>query len=84
MKKWNFKTKCYEDYAVPDSWKVKTFITDMREKVNCAVCGKSMIYDYGYTSRTIYDEREFGYLICKNCYDKERDEELAYENKSKD
>ena len=82
MKKWNFKTLEYEEYTVPDDWKVKTFSTDMEEKVNCAVCGKLMEYGDGYTSRTIHTKNGFDYVVCEECYDKERKEELAYENKS--
>lgn len=84
MKKWNFKTLEYEEYTVPDDWKVKTFSTDMEEKVNCAACGKLMEYGDGYTSRTIHTKNGFGYVVCEDCYKKEREEELAYENKSKD
>ena len=42
MQKWNYKTSEYEEYTVPDDWKVKTFSIDMDEKVNCAACGKSI------------------------------------------
>ena len=84
MKKWNFKTLEYEEYTVPDSWKVKVFSNDMEEKVNCVACGKSLIYGNGYISRTIHDENGLGYTVCYACRIKERDEELAYENKSKD
>ena len=84
MKKWNFKTLEYEEYTVPADWKVKTFSTDMEEKVNCAACGKSVIYGHAYISRTIHDENGYGYAVCYACRIQERDEELAYENKSKD
>ena len=84
MKKWNFKTLEYEEYTVPADWKVKTFSTDMEEKVNCIACGKFMEYGDGYTSRTIHTKNGFGYVVCENCYEKEREEELAYENKSED
>ena len=84
MKKWNFKTLEYEEYTVPDNWKVKLFSNDKNEKINCAACGKPMIYGDGYTSRTIYSLCDIGYEVCKDCYDKERKEELAYENKSED
>lgn len=84
MKKWNFKTLEYEEYTVPDDWKVKTICTDMNEKVNCAACGKSLIHGNGYISRTIHDENGIGYTVCYACRIKERDEELTYENKSKD
>ena len=84
MKKWNFKTLEYEEYTVPANWKVKLFSKDKNEKINCAACGKSMVYGDGYTSRTIYSICGIGYVVCEDCYDKERKEELTYENKSKD
>ena len=80
MKKWNFKTKYYEEYTVPADWKVKTLINDMEEEVNCAICGKSVIYGHAYPSRTIHDENGFGYAVCYACRIQERDEELVYEN----
>lgn len=79
MKKWNYKTLEYEEYTVPKSWKVKTFSTDMEEKVNCASCGKLMEYGDGYTSRIIHTKNGFGYVVCEDCYKKEREVELAYE-----
>ena len=78
MQKWNYKTKEYEEYTVPDSWKVKTFSTDMEEKVNCAACGKVMEVGDGYTSRTIHTINGFGYLVCERCYNKEINRELTY------
>ena len=84
MKKWNYKTLEYEEYTVPANWKVKLFSKDKNEKINCAACGKSMVYGDGYTSRTIYSICGIGCEVCEDCYDKERKEELTYENKSKD
>ena len=81
MKKWNYRTLEYEEYTVPSNWKVKAFNTDLEEKVNCASCGKSVIYGNGYPSRTIHDENGFGYAVCYGCRKKERNEELAYVGK---
>lgn len=81
MKKWNYKTLEYEEYTVPDSWKVKTFSIDMDEKVNCASCGKSMKYGDGYSSRTIHSIRGIGYTVCEDCYNKDIEEERNYVGK---
>lgn len=78
MKKWNYKTKKYEEYTVPDSWKVKMLSDDMNEEINCASCGKPMLYGNGYTSRTIHSKHGFGYVVCKDCYNKDIEEEKAY------
>ena len=81
MKKWNYKTLEYEDYTVPANWKVKLFSKDKNEKINCAACGKSMVYGDGYTSRTIYSICGIGYVVCEDCYGKERKEECYYVDK---
>lgn len=78
MKKWNYKTLEYEEYTVPDSWKVKMLSDDMNEEINCASCGKPMLYGNGYTSSTIHSKHGFGYVVCGECYNKEIEEEKAY------
>ena len=83
MQKWNYRTKKYEEYTVPDSWKVNLYSTNIFEQINCASCGKSMIYGYGYISRTIYDENGFGYTVCYECYKKEIEEEQDYDRETK-
>ena len=75
MHRWNNKTLEYEEYTVPDDWKVKTVSIDMNEKVNCAACGHVMKCGDGFTSRTIHDEIGFGYMVCYECYRKEIEEE---------
>ena len=84
MKKWNFKTLEYEEYTVPDDWKIKTFSTDMEEKVNCAACGKLMEYGDGYTSRTIHTKKKIRNVEWQDRHDQQREEQGDYENKSKD
>ena len=71
MKKWNYKTKQYEEYTVPDSWRVKLGSNNLFEEINCAACGKSMIYGHGFFSRIIFDEHWFGYIVCYECHKKE-------------
>lgn len=78
MLKWNYKTLEYEEYTVPDSWKVKLFSDDMYEEINCASCGKSMKYGDGYTSRTIHSKHGIGYTVCEDCYNNEIEEERNY------
>ena len=78
MQKCNYETKRYEDYTVPDNWKVAKNSIDMFEKMNCAVCGKSMCYGYGFMSRTICDGYGIRYVVCKDCHNKEIKEEEEY------
>ena len=42
MKKWNYQTHQYDDYSVPEDWKVSMYETDMDKQINCAECGKPM------------------------------------------
>ena len=46
-------------------------ISELDDEVNCARCGKAMIFGDGFTSRTIQSEMGFGYCVCENCYNKE-------------
>jgi len=76
LHKWNYKTNEYGPYEVPDDWNVSTFEADMGSIVNCAECGKSIMFGQGYTSRKIHTLFGMGYVVCKDCYDKEIEEEL--------
>ena len=76
MIKWNYKTNKYDRYEVPDDWKVSTLEADMRSIINCAECGKLIAFGQGYTSRKIHTLFGIGYVVCKDCYDKEIEEEL--------
>ena len=71
LQKWNTIKREYEDYNVPDDWNVKSFTKDMEEIVNCASCGKKMIYGNSYTSLEIHTPHGFGYGVCDECYRKE-------------
>lgn len=75
--KWNFKTEEYEPYELPDgvvlSW------CPMDKVITCAECGKKMLYGDGYTSQKIHTVSGMGYMVCKRCYDKEREERKEYQ-----
>lgn len=82
LRKWDYATHEYKPYEVPDD---KTFIVysaDMDLPVNCANCFKDMTYGQGYTSRTIHTEVGFGYPVCEDCYEKEREYEVQHSDKS--
>lgn len=74
--KFNFKTSEYETYGLPDgavsSW------CPMDKMITCAECGKKILCRDGYTSRKIDDPTGMGYMVCKQCYDKEYEEEKRY------
>ena len=69
MKKWNYQTHQYDDYSVPEDWKVSMYETDMDKQINCAECGKPMKYGESLTSQRIYDDMGmFGYAVCYDCH----------------
>ena len=76
LRKWNYKTHEYDPYEVPDEWNVSAFEADMDTIVNCAECGKLITFGQGYTSRKIHTPFGMGYVVCKDCYNKEIEEEL--------
>ena len=67
MQKWNFKTKKYEPYSVPDDWHCPITTSNMKEVVNCACCGCLMFFGDGYTSKAIHTDYGIGYTVCSNC-----------------
>lgn len=77
--KWNFKTREYEPYTIPQGWYCPLLISfhplhqeeSLKVKVNCADCGKEVIYGNTYTSRTIHNTLGIGYPICNVCYKEE-------------
>ena len=79
LKKWNYKSKKYDDYEVPDDWKCKTYSNDMEEVVNCPHCGMAITFGSGYTSREIHTEFGFGYTVCPECYKAEWEREKENE-----
>ena len=74
--KWNFKTRKYEPYELPDGATSSAWC-QMDEVIPCAECGKKILYGDGYTSRKIHNVSGMGYVVCERCYDKEREEEMC-------
>lgn len=68
LKKWNYEKQEYEPYEVPYDWNVATFETDMEKIINCAGCGRKIMYGDCYTSRTIHTNMGMGYSVCGECY----------------
>lgn len=68
LRKWNYETRKYEPYFVPDEWRVTTYADDMDVIVNCPHCGKKLAYGDSYTSHEIHTEYGFGYAVCGECY----------------
>lgn len=75
VRRWNFKTREYEPYEIPDDWKIKTFCVDMDEIINCPHCGRELAFGDSYTSREIHTKHGIGYSVCAECYAKEWERE---------
>lgn len=74
LRRWNYETKKYDVFEVPDDWNVKLFLydgDDMDEMVNCPSCGKLLPLGDTYTSHEIHDLVGFGYWICGKCHKEE-------------
>lgn len=68
LRKWNYETRKYEPYEVPDFWKCKTYSDDMGEIVNCCQCGKPILFGDAYTSHEVHTEYGMGYAVCGECH----------------
>ncbi len=79
LKRWNWKKREYENYDVPDSRCVKTFVADLDTIIDCASCGNGIPYGCSYTSMEIHNAMGLGYAVCDECYEKE--EKRRKENK---
>lgn len=71
MQKWNYITRSYEEYIVPEDWNCVTASGFMDEKINCAACGGVLTFGESYCSLEIHTPVGFGYSICEKCYDRE-------------
>lgn len=71
MQKWNAEKGEYEPYSVPEGWDCPLFCADMQRVVNCASCGKEILYGDCYTSQEIHNTMGLGYAVCPECYREE-------------
>ena len=85
MKKWNYQTHRYDDYTVPEDWKVSMYETDMEKEINCAECGKPMKYGESLTSQRIFgDSGVFGYAVCRECHESGLKERISMKTVTKE
>lgn len=71
MKKYNYETKKYEGYNVPENWKVGQYSLDQDELSDCACCGKTLKISQKYRSLEIVDDMGREYAVCKGCFKEE-------------
>lgn len=73
VKKWDYETESYKDYKLPK--KASLFEFDLDTIVQCAGCGRRLMYGKCYTSKVIHNSFGFGYGVCEDCYVDEREQE---------
>ena len=72
LRKWNYQTKEYEAFEVPNEYKCSTFCADIDEIVTCPSCGKNLPYGDTYASLEFHTTHGIGYAVCEACYSEER------------
>ena len=75
-KKWNYKTNQYDDYLLPDG---AALTAPMSAVVECASCGKMMIFGEAYTSLEIHTKVGMGFAVCDRCHEHEIKRKIKYE-----
>lgn len=67
LQRWNYSTKSYEPFEVPDDRKA-VISADAKEIINCACCGREIPYYLSYTSLEIHTSGGIGYAVCDYCH----------------
>ena len=78
--RWNYITREYDPYEIPDNWNVKLYSLDMDEIINCTSCGKEVTYGECYTSFELHNDVGLGYPVCQECYDEEIKRKIKYKD----
>ena len=83
MQKWNLAKHVYEPYTkvIDNNWHCP-LLAEMEENINCAECGKEILYGDGYTSSLIHNNKGMAYTICLTCKEKENIAEMQFKSKS--
>ena len=69
--KWDFEGREYRPYEIPDGLYCPLSLSSMNTVINCASCGKKLVFGDSYTSRCIHNAAGLGYAVCAACHDKE-------------
>lgn len=80
LQKRDFKTRKYSEYRPPSEWTIVLWGNDMDREINCTSCWCKTVYWVTYTSLTIHNNFGFGYPVCSECYDKERELRRKYKD----
>lgn len=80
--KWNYETHEYDACDLPSG--AALYSNDMDKIVNCARCGRMVVFGETYTSFEIHNEVGFGYAVCPTCHALEVNRALAAKAKEED
>lgn len=81
IRKWNYETRQYEPYTVPEHIPLLLVCDDMDKKTYCADCFTPMTFGQGFTSRTLHNHMGLAYSVCNNCHERELTAEMRYKRK---
>ena len=76
-KKYNYDTHKYEPFELKDGLSYRT----QKDKINCANCGKEVLYSEAESSLVLYNEEGLRFMVCPSCSDAEWKERVQSANK---
>lgn len=71
--RWNPFSRQYKEVLIPKE--ASAYEEDMEKKVECVNCSELVEYGSSYTSMQFYTEDGFGYSVCFDCYEEEKETE---------
>ena len=71
IRKFNWKTREYEKYDVPEGANIALIRNDMESPIQCAGCFKSLKYGTSYASQELHNSIGLAYCVCAECHEKE-------------
>ena len=81
IRKWNYDTRQYDPYEVPEDWNIPLYCEDLETVINCVNCGEKVLYGDCFTSLVLHSAHGLGYAVCPECHEKEIKEYFWRKNK---
>ena len=82
IRKFNWKTREYEKYDVPEGANIALIRKDMESPIQCAGCFKTLKFGASYTSQELHNPVGFAYCVCGECHEKELKRRFGQEKES--
>ena len=67
--KWDFNKKEYASVFIDDECSMKE--NNLKKIIKCPNCNKEFQCGLGYTSLKYHNDFGLGYIVCKDCYEKD-------------